>query len=255
MQQILDLPAAGIELSLKLVALVVIVYLAGIIRGFAGFGSALLVVPALSVLFGPVQAVVIEVLVEIPISLGLLPTVIREAERRTVVPMLLMFVVFVPVGALLLTVTDPQIIRILISVFVLAMVLVLWQQRKMAAMLSSRATLGVGAVAGVAQGLTGMAGPLFVTALMARGEAPALTRANIIALAGGLIAISAVSFWIFGLIHPGTLAYAALATPAILAGVWTGSWAFRKLSHWNIRAMILVFLAAIALITLWQNLA
>jgi uncharacterized membrane protein YfcA len=135
------------------------------------------------------------------------------------------------------------------------MVLVLWQQRKMVAMLSSRATLAVGAVAGVSQGLTGMAGPLFVTALMARGESAALTRANIIALAGGLIAISALSFWVFGLIYAKTLFYAALATPAILAGVWTGSWAFRKLSHWNIRGMILVFLATIAVMTLWQNLA
>ncbi len=250
----LSLSEIGVAPGLELLALLVIVYLAGIIRGFTGFGSALLVVPALSMLFGPVQAVVIEVLIEIPISLGLLPTVLREAERRTVLPMLVMFVIFVPVGAYLLTVFDPQAVKILISVFVLIMVIVIWQQRRMVAMLSSRATLAVGIASGVSQGLTGMAGPLFVTALMARGEAPALTRANIIALAGGLIAVSVVSFGLFGLITIETLVYAALATPAIMAGVWTGTLGFRRLSHWNIRGMILVFLAIIAVVTLVQNL-
>ncbi len=254
MEQFVDFSALGTESGLELVALVTIVFVAGIIRGFTGFGSALLVVPALSVLFGPLEAVVISALIEIPISIGLLPTAIREAERRTVVPMLLMFVIFVPVGAFLLTVFNPQAVKVIISVIVLMMVVVIWQQRKMAAMLSAQATLAVGAAAGISQGLTGMAGPLFVTALMARGEPARLTRANIIALSAGLIAIAVISFATFGLITLEKLVYAALATPAILAGAWTGAVAFHRLSHRNIRGMILTFLAVIAVLTLVQNL-
>ena len=87
---------ATIDLDSKLLLLFVVVYIAGIIRGFTGFGSALLTVPALAVLYGPVEAVIIEVLIEIPVSLGLLPVVLRKAERKTVLPMLLMFIVFVP---------------------------------------------------------------------------------------------------------------------------------------------------------------
>jgi len=244
-----------LALGIDIFAMFVVVFIAGIIRGFTGFGSALLTVPALSMLYGPEQAVVIEVLIEIPVSLGLLPIAIRQAERRTVLPMLVMFVFFVPIGTLLLTVIDPTSVKIFISFFVLTMVVVIAQQNKLVTFFSPRANLIAGAISGTSQGLTGMAGPLFATALLARGESAALTRANIIALAGGIISISVVSFWAFGLMTPRILIYATLASPAILLGVWTGSVAFRRLSHWNLRGVILVFLALTAAVTLYQTLA
>ena len=43
--------------------MLMVVLIAGIIRGFTGFGSALLAVPALATIYGPVEAVVIEVLI------------------------------------------------------------------------------------------------------------------------------------------------------------------------------------------------
>lgn len=98
----------SIELDPHFFAMMAIVFIAGIIRGFAGFGSALLAVPALAVLYGPAQAIVIEVLIEIPVVLGMSPIAIREAKRETVQPMLLMFVAFVPLGTLLLTIINPD---------------------------------------------------------------------------------------------------------------------------------------------------
>ena len=56
-----------------------IIFVAGIIRGFTGFGSALIAVPTLAYLYGPAAAVVIEVLIEIPVVLYLLPAAIRAA--------------------------------------------------------------------------------------------------------------------------------------------------------------------------------
>ena len=241
-----------IELGGSFIVLMGVVFIAGIIRGFTGFGSALLAVPALAVLFGPVQAVVIEVLIEIPVIVGLIPTALREAERKTVLPMLAMFVVFVPIGALLLTAIDPRAVTILMSVFVLVAVALMSQQSRLVTRFSPAANGVVGAVSGVTQGLTGMAGPFFATALMARGENAALTRANISVLAAGIVLVSVVSFWAFGLIHRSSLLYAAIASPAILLGVWTGSALFRRVELRNARAAILCFLAATALFTLYR---
>ena len=72
--------------------MLIVVYFSGIIRGYTGFGSALLTVPALAILFGPVQAVAIEILIEIPVSIGLLPKAIKSFEKKTVLPILLTFV-------------------------------------------------------------------------------------------------------------------------------------------------------------------
>jgi uncharacterized membrane protein YfcA len=252
MPEMINLFGLSVALDMQLVILFAIVFVAGIIRGFLGFGSALLTVPALSMLYGPAQAVVIGVLIEIPTSLGLLPVAIRESERRTVWSMLLTFVVFVPVGALLLKAVDPALMKTVISFLVLVMVGIIALQDRMVLFLSRFGTLFAGAVSGVAQGMTGMAGPLFVTALLARGESAILTRANIVASAGGLIAISVISFWAVGLITRETIIYTSLATPSILLGLWAGSVLFRRLSNWNLRGIILVFLAVTAVVTLFR---
>ena len=254
MPETIDLFGLTIALDRQLFILFTIVYFAGIIRGFSGFGSALLAVPALSLLYGPAQAVVIEVLIEIPVSLGLLPIALRNSEPRTVWPMLSMFVVFVPVGALLLDAVDAESMKIVISLLVLIMVGVIALQDRLVLLLSRGGTLVAGAVSGISQGMTGMGGPVFVTALLARGENAVLTRANIVALAGGIITISIISFWLVGLMTLQTVVYAALATPAMLLGVWTGAILFRRLSHWNLRGVILAFLAVTALVSLWRTL-
>lgn len=247
---IFDIPIA---LDGRLLFLLIVVYIAGIIRGLIGFGSALLVVPMLALLFGPAQAVVIEVILEIPTALGLLAPAIREASRKTVLPMLTMFVFFVPVGAYLLKTMDPEPLRIGISLAVLGMVLTLVFQKRIAGFLTPIGVMLTGAVAGVMQGLTGIAGPLFATALLARGENPETTRANIIAVAAGIIAVSVISFWALGLLTVEAAIYAGLATPSILLGVWTGSYLFRRFKGWNFRGIILVFLAMSSIATLAQS--
>ena len=108
--------------------MLIVVYFSGIIRGYTGFGSALLTVPALAILFGPVQAVAIEILIEIPVSIGLLPKAIKSFEKKTVLPILLTFVIFVPLGTFLLILIDPNIVKIVISLFVLFSVYLLSQQ-------------------------------------------------------------------------------------------------------------------------------
>ena len=244
-----------IALNASLAVLFGVVFLAGVIRGFMGFGSALLIVPALAVLYGPAQAVVIEVLIEVAVTIGLMPAVIGKADRRAVVPMLAMFALFVPLGALLLKVMDPEPMKIGISLCVLAMVGVVAFQRRLASVLTPTGVLITGAASGVAQGMTGMAGPLFATAILARGESADVTRANILGASAGIIALSALSFWMFGLMTLETVVYALIATPAVLIGGVIGAQLFRRFSHLNLRAIILSFLAVTALYTLVRTIS
>jgi uncharacterized membrane protein YfcA len=102
--------------TLSFAVMLIVVYFSGIIRGYTGFGSALLTVPALAILFGPVQAVAIEILIEIPVSIGLLPKAMKSFEKKTVLPILLTFVIFVPLGTFLLILIDPNIVKIVISI-------------------------------------------------------------------------------------------------------------------------------------------
>ena len=59
---------------------------AGLMRGFAGFGSALMLSPLLSLYYGPVAAVLIIGIMEIAVSIQLLPRAVKEAQWPLVVP-------------------------------------------------------------------------------------------------------------------------------------------------------------------------
>ncbi len=246
--------SAGVTLDERFAIMLLVVFVAGIVRGFTGFGSALLAVPALAVIYDPVQAVVIEVLIEVPVCLGLLPTAVKHAERRTIFPMIAMFILFVPVGAVLLTTIDPDIVKIFISLFVLIAVTLMWQQSRITPLLSPKANYAVGALSGTTQGLTGMAGPLFATALIARGDDSIRTRANISSLACGIIFFSVMSFGAIGLITVELALYALLASPGILLGVWVGSRLFHVYGGLKLREVILWFLALTAILTLLDTL-
>jgi uncharacterized membrane protein YfcA len=240
-------------LSPSFITMIIIVYFAGIIRGYSGFGSALFAIPALAIIFGPVQAVAIEILIEIPVSIGLLPMAMKSAKKETILPMLIAFILFVPVGTLLLVLINPNILKIIISLFVLVAVLVISQQSKITSLFSTKASFIVGAISGVTQGLAGMAGPFFAIAILARDESSTITRANITMLSAAIICISVISFFIFGLINYQTIFYALLASPAILLGAWTGSVLFHKYSYKNFKTIILYLLTFSALFTLFET--
>jgi uncharacterized membrane protein YfcA len=239
--------------TLSFAIMLIVVYFSGIIRGYTGFGSALLTVPALAILFGPVQAVAIEILIEIPVSIGLLPTAYKNFEKKTVVPILIAFLIFVPLGTFLLILIDPNIVKVIISLFVLFSVYLLSKQSKIKSLASVKANYVIGALSGLTQGLTGMAGPLFATTILAKGDNSLITRANIVMLSAAIIGLSVISFLTFGLINNQTIIYAVLASPAILLGAWTGTILFNKYSNKNFKTIMLMVLILAALVTLFDS--
>ena len=60
--------------------------LAGFMRGFIGFGSALIIIMVLSAIFSPVVAVAISCLTGLPTVIQLVPTTIRHSEHAFVLP-------------------------------------------------------------------------------------------------------------------------------------------------------------------------
>ena len=98
------------------------VALAGFMRGFVGFGAALMTVPIFALLYGPLAAVPISTVIGISATLLLLPTAIRESERPVVVPVCLGVFLAAPLGAWVLVSVPAEIMRITISFLTVAMV-------------------------------------------------------------------------------------------------------------------------------------
>lgn len=99
--------------------------LAGLARGFSGFGAALIFVPLGSMLVGPKQAASVLAIVDIIFAAHLIPAALKQADVREVGLMFLGALVGLPLGAAVLTNFEPLTLRWLISILALAMLLLL----------------------------------------------------------------------------------------------------------------------------------
>ena len=99
--------------------------LAGIVRGFSGFGTAMVYMPVASALYEPKIAVVQLFIFDVVATLPLLVGAWRRCTWREIVPLLAGSALGVPVGVQLLLVVDPIVLRWLISITVLTILVIM----------------------------------------------------------------------------------------------------------------------------------
>ena len=215
----------------------------GFLRGFTGFGSALAIIPVLALVFGPKAAVAMHAIMELPVIVHLIWTAIGKAARETVGPMILALLVGTPIGAIALAVADPNVMRLVISVMVLAMVGVIAGRERLTIFRGRRGAVLAGAAGGLIQGATGVGGPPIAAALLARGDAPTMARANIALVMSVMIGVSIGVFAAYGLVDRQVLVVGALAAPLCLAATMAGSFAFVRAGGRGHRGMALAVIS------------
>jgi uncharacterized membrane protein YfcA len=248
----LDLPALLDDpwLVPKLAGVAVTILLAGFMRGFVGFGGALVAVCSLSLLVGPREAVALSALTGVPSTLQLLPTAVRSSEPAFVLPVGIAVFLAAPFGAWVLVTLDPRVMKIVIALLVLAMVGVLARGWQLARLPGTAALLGAGVASGLVQGCAGVGGPPAVALALARGGEAALQRANVV---GALTAISLSSLaplWYHGLFTAEVLMAGAALVPLYSGGTWLGARYFAGQGARHFRRASILGLLVVAIVTL-----
>ncbi|MDE2790636.1 MAG: sulfite exporter TauE/SafE family protein [Paracoccaceae bacterium] len=168
-------PALALEgLPLLLIA----VTAAGLVRGFAGFGTALVYVPLASLVMPPVWVLTTVMIFDVLGILPLAPRSVKDGRMSEVAVLMAGALVGLPAGVFLLTRFDTETFRTLICGLALLMLVVLasgWRLRKA---LGTSAKAGVGVVAGALGGVTGAPGPPVILFYLSGPERPAMIRAN-----------------------------------------------------------------------------
>ena len=244
-----DLPALPL-LTLAVSA----VLLGGVLRGFVGFGGALIIIPVLATIFTPSEAVAMHLMMEIPGTLQLLPVAWRQSDKQAVSPTLMAIIIGTPLGAYLLANLDPQPMRIGISLMVLIIVGLLARDWRYPGHIGRGIMAGAGIVGGFTQGSTGMGSPPMVVVLMSRTDGNDTTRGNVLAVATGLIVVAVPMQWAYGLLTAKSVFFGLLAGPAYVLATYMGSRFYAYRGDRIYRNAVLVLLAAIAVYTLIASL-
>jgi hypothetical protein len=236
--------------STALVIAAVTLFAAGFSRGFSGFGAALVAMPVLAILYGPVDAVVIMTLIEIPATALLLPTVARQADWRAIMPLGLASLVTIPVGGWILVSLDTEILQQAIGALVLLFAVLLatgWQYRRPPTL---PVLAGVGSISGLIGGAANMSGPLVVVFLMAGANTARQVRAGVMAYFTFSTLLRAAVYGAYGLYASSVLWLAGFLVLPYLLGIWTGSHLFKGVSERLFRIAVLLLVAIMGFVAL-----
>jgi len=243
----------GFDLTQLLLAAVA-VFIGGFLRGFVGFGGALVIIPVMALAFTPKFAVALHAITELPGIVQLLPTAVRHCARKTVLPMILALLIGTPLGVYVLTAVDTETMRIVISALVLIMVGMLAGNTRIVYAAGMRVSVIGGIVGGIIQGAAGIGGPPLVALLLSRGDDPTTTRGNIVVMMSSMVLVALPILWIYGLISVRALILGGLAAPVYLLATYLGSRYFRTGGSDIYRIVALSILALTAVSTLFFSL-
>ena len=153
--------------------------LAGVVRGFSGFGSALIYMPLISAVYGPQLAAATLLLIDTITSLPFALKAIPECNWREVRLVMITGAIGVPLGAAALFYVDALALRWFISVLVLTAVVILVSGWRYHGKPTVTASLGVGALAGFGAGAVQIGAPPLLVYWLGGQNSAATVRANI----------------------------------------------------------------------------
>ena len=227
--------------------LVIVGFVAGLARGFSGFGSALIFVPLASVAVGPVVASPLLMIIDGLGSLPMLPAAWRGADRRGVVVMGAGTLLGVPLGVWVLTHVDPVALRWALSFGILLLVAGLAAGWRYGGQPRHAVTVAVGAVSGFLTGVAGIGGSVAVAYWLSGASAADRVRANMVLFLALSQVFAVAAYGMSGLFTAAVGGLALAAAPAFLLGVVLGTRMFGMAAPETFRriCLALIVLAAV----------
>lgn len=235
---------ANIAADPRFLAAVAIALVSGLVRGFSGFGSALIYMPLISVVYGPRIAaptlLLIDAVCALPFALQAAP----QCTPREVTPVSIAAALVLPFGAMALVVIDPLTLRWAIAAAVLAALAALMSGWRYHGRPTVAASLVTGALAGFGAGAVQIGVPPLLVFWLGGNNKAATVRANIMVYFIVQDAVACLTYFANGLFTPQALLLSLLLGAPFAAALGAGVLWFHGSSEAHYRR------AAYAIITL-----
>jgi uncharacterized protein len=244
----------GVPIDARLVVVLIAVTIAGLLRGFVGFGAALISVPVFSLVLGPHAAIAVNAVMGLPAVFQLLPEAIRRAERPFVLPICLATFLAAPIGTWALVAADPALMTVAISALVLVMVVLLASGWRLKARIGMGKLIAAGVAGGLIQGIAGVGGPPVVAVALSRPGESSQQRANVLALMTAVALSSILPLLYYGLFTRQTVFIGLVLIPIYSTATALGARYFALGGQRYYRRAAVAMLAAISIATLIASL-
>ena len=226
------------------------VIIAGIARGFSGFGTGMIVAPVAAAMFSPQIALIL--LVVMDSWPAIVPTIISRklVQWREVIPILCGFLVALPAGILFVKYGDTEILRWFISAVILISVVILWSGWQYSGERNFSVSTGVGALCGFLGGSTQIPGPPAIIYWMATKTGKNIVRANILMLFSITEIFSMSGYYLAGLFTWQSVQKGIIASPILFIGILIGSRLFAMASQATFTTITFLLILMSAILSL-----
>jgi uncharacterized protein len=220
--------------------------IAGLVRGYSGFGFSAMVIAASGLVTNPLHLVVAVVVLETVMSAQAWERAGPDVDWRRAGWLLAGAAVGLPLGLWALTGISEDAARAIVSGYVLLMCAVLLVGFKLAReMRGAGGNLAVGVVSGLANA-PGMGGLPVAAFFSAQPMPAAVFRATLIAYFPLLDFVSVPLYWLAGLVSWDTLWISLWLLPPTILGNWLGGRHFFNTDPQSFRRFAIILLAGLA---------
>ncbi len=229
---------------------VVIAILAGVVRGFSGFGSALIHIPLIAALYNPRIAAVTILLIDFAAA-G--PLSIREFPKcnwRDVLPVAVVAALSIPVGALALSVVDPVILRWFIAFLIFLLLVPLALGWRYEGKPKPAASVAVGMISGLGAGAVQIGAPAVVLYWLGTVPKVATLRANLMVYLLLIDIFGVTVYGAKGFLTADGVALSILLGPPFFVAMAAGAYFFHGSSDTFYRRVAYGIIALAALLSL-----
>lgn len=248
-----DLVAAALVLP-GLWWLVAAIVAAGLVRGFTGFGSALIIMPAAASVLDPFAALAFLTVVEFWGPLPNLRAALRTGQRSEALRLLAGAAIGLPAGLWALSMLNPALFGWGVSLIVLCMLALVMSGWRYSGTLRPPMVLGVGGLGGFLGGIAGVPGPPVIMLYMASGLGIAVIRANFLLYLLGIDLMMVSVLLVSGLLEPLAVTAGLICVPLYMLANVAGAWLFDPGAERIFRAVAYLVIAASAILGLpvWE---
>jgi uncharacterized membrane protein YfcA len=234
----------------RFAAAVAISALSGLVRGFSGFGSAMIYMPLMAAVYEPRIAAVTLLLVDFVASS---PFTVRELPRctwREVLPIFIAAVIAIPFGTWALELVEPLVLRWFIALLVMTLLAVVVSGWRYHGQPRLPVTIAVGLFSGFGGGAVQIAGPAVVIYWLGTKNDAVTVRANLMVYFLLIGAALCISYLLQGLFTTETVALSILLEIPFVAALAAGVYVFRGASDLLYRRIAYLIIAIAALVSL-----
>jgi uncharacterized protein len=237
-----------LQLSLiEIYYVIIIVFIASIIRGFNGFGFSAICISGFSYILTAIEIVPIILALEVAISIFMAPYIWNKIDWKFVFKILLGILIGSPVGLYLLKHLNPQITHLFVCLLIIFFSILLMRGFSNQKINNDYGKFFTGIISGTLNGFTTLGGMPVALFLLITNIQPALIRGSLAALFFLTDIYAFVLSFFSGIVDMVTI-YRVIPLIIILPfGVFIGNKFFVKSKEETYRKVVFYFLIAISI--------